>query len=65
MVGTLGIPLQSFNWFNKSYYVFHDTELSGIVKNAYHAVAIDEHRDSYAVTLWDPRHKPGQVMEQA
>jgi hypothetical protein len=64
-VGALGIPVESFEWFNKSYYQFHDTELSAIVKNAYHAIAIDEHRKSYQCTLWDPKEKPNQNMEQA
>ncbi|MEZ4599917.1 MAG: DUF2235 domain-containing protein [Syntrophotaleaceae bacterium] len=63
-VGALGIPVESFDWFNKAYYQFHDTVLSGIVKNAYHAVAVDEHRKSYECTLWDPREKPNQTVEQ-
>lgn len=63
-VGALGIPLESFRWFNKRRYEFHDTELSGIVENAYHAVAVDEHREAYVVTLWNPKAKPQQVMEQ-
>lgn len=63
-VGSLGIPIESFDWFNKAYYQFHDTELSGIVKNAFHAVAIDEHRKNYDCTLWNPRTKPGQRLEQ-
>ncbi|MBI3129692.1 MAG: DUF2235 domain-containing protein [Candidatus Tectomicrobia bacterium] len=63
-VGALGIPLQSFEWFNRGFYQFHDTELSGIVANAYHAVAIDEHRENYTATLWDPKEKPNQTVEQ-
>ena len=63
-VGALGIPLESFRWFNKRRYEFHDTELSSIVENAYHAVAVDEHREAYAVTLWNPKAKPQQAMEQ-
>ena len=63
-VGALGIPLQSFNWFNRGFYQFHDTELSGIVANAFHAVAIDEHRESYSATLWEPKEKPNQRVEQ-
>jgi len=63
-VGALGIPVGSFEWFNRSFYEFHDTELSGIVRHAYHAIAIDEHREPYVATLWDPKAKPNQVMEQ-
>lgn len=47
-----------------SKYQFHDTELSGCVKNAYHALAIDEHRDSFSPTLWRYKPKPDQDIEQ-
>jgi uncharacterized protein (DUF2235 family) len=63
-VGALGIPLPALQWLNAKEYAFHDTELSGIVANAAHAVAIDEHRVDYNVTLWDPIKKPGQTVEQ-
>jgi uncharacterized protein (DUF2235 family) len=63
-VGALGIPVQSFDWFNKRYYEFHDTELSSIVENAFHAVAVDEHRENYAATMWNPRVQPTQRLEQ-
>jgi len=63
-VGALGIPLNSFDWFNRNYYQFHDTELSSIVRNAYHALATDEHRENYQATMWDPKEKPNQAMEQ-
>lgn len=63
-VGALGIPFKSAKWFNHKYYEFHDTELSGIVLNAYHAIAIDEHRANYECALWDPIAKPNQTMEQ-
>lgn len=63
-VGALGIPVESFAWFNKSYYQFHDCELSGIVRNAFHAMAVDEHRKNYTATLWNPKQKPNQRVEQ-
>jgi uncharacterized protein (DUF2235 family) len=63
-VGALGVPLQSFAGFNHEHFEFHDTELSGIVEHAYHAVAVDEHRRPYAATLWAPKNKPGQTLEQ-
>ena len=63
-VGALGIPIESFEEFNRRHFEFHDTELSGIVENAYHAVAVDEHREPYAVALWDPKGKLRQTMEQ-
>ena len=34
------------------------------MKNAFHAVAVDEHRKTYQCTLWDPIEKPNQNMEQ-
>lgn len=63
-VGALGIPLRSFGWFNARRYEFHDTELSGIVENAFHAIAVDEHRSSFEPTLWAPKNKPNQRLEQ-
>ncbi len=66
-VGALGIPLRSFGNFNQEFYNFHDTKLSGIVRNAFHAVAIDENREPYASTLWGPPDPKDvlQVLEQA
>ncbi len=63
-VGALGIPLSAFHFLNRLEYGFHDTELSGLVEHAYHAVAIDEHRVDYQATLWSPIAKPGQSVEQ-
>ena len=63
-VGALGIPLQSFEWFNRKHFEFHDTRLSAMVENAFHAVAIDEHRPDFDAALWDPPHHPDQHLEQ-
>jgi uncharacterized protein (DUF2235 family) len=63
-VGALGIPVRAFGSINTELFKFHDTELSGIVKNAFQALAVDEHREPYQATLWDPKTKPGQTMEQ-
>jgi uncharacterized protein (DUF2235 family) len=63
-VGALGIPLDVLNKFNAKFYEFHDTRLSRIVKNAYHALAIDENRKDYDACLWDPSETPEQAMEQ-
>jgi hypothetical protein len=38
--------------------------LSKIVENAYHAMAIDEHRELYDVCLWNPDAEPEQKLEQ-
>jgi uncharacterized protein (DUF2235 family) len=63
-VGALGIPIQSFGAFNARQFEFHDTQLSGIVKNGFHAIAVDEHREPYAPTLWQPTKKLDQTIEQ-
>jgi len=69
-VGSLGIPLSIFNNLNKEKYKFHDCTLSSHVKNAYHALAINEKRKLFLPTLWEksktvlknPNHL--QAMEQ-
>jgi uncharacterized protein (DUF2235 family) len=63
-VGALGIPGRIFQRFNEGLVEFADRDLSGIVDRAYHAVALDEHRDEYAATLWERRTAPGQGIEQ-
>ena len=55
-VGSLGIPddLALANLLDDPQkYAFHDTSLSPIVKNARHALALDEQRQSFIPTLWD------------
>jgi uncharacterized protein (DUF2235 family) len=71
-VGALGIPASAFEHFKipfletfeKAKYEFHDTGLSGIVENAYHAVAVDEHREEFKPTLWTPPFHDHQTVEQ-
>lgn len=61
-VGSLGIPGKIDD---QILFQFHDTRLSSIVKNAYHAVAIDERRIDFDVTLWNPlSENHSQRMEQ-
>ena len=62
-VGTGRIPLLSRLW------EFHDTTLSSHVRNAYHAVSIDEQRNPFKPTLWvrkdgEPEVAPNQTVEQ-
>lgn len=66
-VGALGIPLGAFAQLNDERYRFHDTKLTRIVENAFHAVALDEHREPYRATLWEPADADhvGQRIEQA
>jgi len=63
-VGALGIPLVGLRALTRRRYRFHDTELTGIVRRAYHAVAIDERRRAFEPTLWTNAPKPGQQIEQ-
>lgn len=63
-VGALGIPLRGLRWLTRRSVVFHDTELSGIVQTACHALAIDEHRAPFEPTLWLEKAKPNQTVEQ-
>jgi uncharacterized protein (DUF2235 family) len=67
-VGSLGIPGTVGRWLSRRRYAFHDTNLSGLVDHAYHAVALDERRKQFAPTLWTdvPEPIPGHptVVEQ-
>lgn len=51
-VGALGIPLGTFWRENRDLFEFHDVGLSPLVDVCLHAVAIDEHRESFQATLW-------------
>jgi uncharacterized protein (DUF2235 family) len=70
-VGSLGVPdlipcLPIDKLWNQKY-AFHDAELSPIVLNAYHAVAIDEKRKTFAYSPMMKAEKsknPGQVVEE-
>lgn len=62
-VGALGIPASHVP-FNRTYYSFHDTGLSGIVDYAYHALAVDENRRDYAPTLWTAISPRNLAVEQ-
>jgi uncharacterized protein (DUF2235 family) len=63
-VGALGIPVHALSppWLTKKY-AFHDTTLSSYVKNAYHALSIDERRGPFEPTLWVRKTKPGGGFE--
>ena len=53
-VGALGVPahMRLLAGIANRKYRFHDTELSGVVRRARHAVAADERRRSFAPALW-------------
>jgi uncharacterized protein (DUF2235 family) len=64
-VGALGIPAHGV-WFSRDYYKWHDTDLSRMVENAYHALALDEHRPDFEATMWSNTKVPdkSQSVEQ-
>jgi uncharacterized protein (DUF2235 family) len=67
-VGSLGAPGvigKVAGWFNGNKYAYHDVRLNDYIENAYHALAIDEHRVPFAPTLWvRPENCKGK-LEQA
>jgi len=63
-VGSLGIPLRGLRGLTRRRYDFHDTELSGSVEFAFHALAIDELRAPFEPTLWLEKPKPNQLVSQ-
>jgi uncharacterized protein (DUF2235 family) len=52
-VEALGVPkfLPGSSWINRAH-AFHEAKMSEFVESARHAVAIDEHRSLFPVTLW-------------
>ena len=62
-VGSLGIPA-AIGLVDPLLYGFLDTSLNSSVLNAYHAMAIDERRMEFPVTLWTSPPAPGQTLEQ-
>lgn len=59
-VGALGVPFGIvLGWIVEKIFgcSFHDTQLSWIIENAYHAVAIDERRLIFQPTLMTPSEK--------
>jgi uncharacterized protein (DUF2235 family) len=62
-VGALGIPA-IFGGIDEAAYGFLDTGLHPDVKNAYHALAIDEQRAQFPATLWSSSPAPGQNIQQ-
>jgi uncharacterized protein (DUF2235 family) len=68
-VGALGAPFGIvLTWIIDKLFrsTFHDTQLSSIVKSAYHALAIDEHRLPFRPTQMKPNknHNPSNFEEK-
>jgi uncharacterized protein (DUF2235 family) len=64
-VGALGVPsaLGGLAGLWNRRYQFHDVQLSSRVKNACHALAIDEARPEFAPTLWRDDDPDGGTLE--
>lgn len=62
-VGKIGVPFGRFHGISSSTLGFFHTGLRLSIENAYHAVAIDEHRKAFPPTFWTVRksHDPDAV----
>ncbi len=61
-VGAMGIPVYALGGQRKDAFQFADTKLSAKVLNGFHAVALDERRDDFVPTLWEPEDRITQVL---
>jgi len=64
-VGALGIPVGGLLGLINKRWSFHDMTLSSQVDNAFHALAIDEHRKPFQPSVWEQSpNANGQLLEQ-
>lgn len=61
-VGAMGFPDYGTGGQRVDAFKFADTRLSPKVQRAFHAVALDERRNDFAPTLWDPDDRILQVL---
>jgi uncharacterized protein (DUF2235 family) len=63
-VGALGIPFGNIPGVSRSSFRWLHTGLRRPIENAFHALAIDEHRRAFVPTLWTVRtpNEPGAVI---
>ncbi|KAF4632833.1 hypothetical protein G7Y89_g5295 [Cudoniella acicularis] len=59
-VGSLGIPI-SFKENNVKAYSFVNTKVAQQIQHAFHAVALDEHRNLFSPTLWEEPSPPTKL----
>ena len=62
-VGSLGVPFGAIPVLSSSNYAFLETDLRINETCAYHALAIDEHRESFRPTLWSRTTHPDRPQE--
>jgi Uncharacterized alpha/beta hydrolase domain (DUF2235) len=65
-VGSVGLAAGNIPGISRSTFDYLQTGLRIHILNAYRALAIDEHRNDFAPTLWDVRHPkdPNAVLAQ-
>jgi uncharacterized protein (DUF2235 family) len=51
-VGAIGVDMLAIPWLREKTARFHDTQLSSMVQNGFHALAIDEHRANFVHIPW-------------
>jgi uncharacterized protein (DUF2235 family) len=51
-VGALGVPWTEAPLIGRGNFYFHNTNISVLIENAYHALAVDENRGPFKPTLW-------------
>lgn len=61
-VGSLGIPTYTLNNSRADVFQFADTVLSNVVEHGVHALALDERREDFTPTLWDPAPRIVQIL---
>lgn len=64
-VGSLGAPGVLGQVFSRKKYQYHKVDLFPEIRNAFHALAIDEKRKPFAPTLWEAPPGWGGNLEQA
>lgn len=63
-VGALGVPTPGLRQLSKSLVSFFDTEISPLVRHAYHALALDEKRGPFEPSIWTGDLAANQHVEQ-
>lgn len=61
-VGAMGFPDYVAGGQRVDAFKFADTKLSAKVQHGFHAVALDERRNDFAPTLWDPEDRIVQML---
>ena len=61
-VGSYGIPTYNANLVRIDFFRFADLKLRAPVRNGLHALAVDEQREDFEPTLWDPDPRVTQVL---